>query len=190
MRTGDPTPGESVAFLVDHYATVFVWNLIALIVFSVALVPLALALHERIKPGSPGMAMTATAFGLIWAGQLIAAGMIINIGAGAIVDLHDTDPDRAESLWLAIDSVVNGLSGGMEIVGPVWVLLVSSTGIRTGALPRGLNYLGILIAIGGLATVVPALETVGIVFGLGLILWLAWLGIVMSRETTDQAIAG
>ena len=171
-----------MAFLADNQASIYIWNLITLILFSIILVPLALALYERLKAGSPAIAQTATGFGLIWAGLLIAAGMVINIGSGAVVDLFEEGSAQAESLWLAIDSVGNGLSGGMEIAGPIWVLLVSLAALRAGVLPKALNYLGVVMAVAGLITIVPALETVGAVFGLGLIVWLAWLGIVMYRD--------
>jgi hypothetical protein len=36
--------------------------------------------------------------GLIWAGLLIAAGMILNIGFGTVVDLFGTNSAQAESL--------------------------------------------------------------------------------------------
>jgi len=185
--TGDLDPGESVAFLADNEASLYVWNLVTLIVFSIVLVPLAFAFHERLKAGPPAIAQTATGFGLIWAGLLIAAGMILNIGFGAVVGLSGTNPAQAESLWLAVDSVANGLSGGMEIAGPIWVLLVSLAALRAGVLPKALNYLGVVMAVAGLFTIVPALEDVGIVFGLGLIVWLGWVGIVMYRGTPSSA---
>ncbi len=182
--TGDPDAAESVAFLVDNQAVMYVWNLIIFIVFGVALVVLAPALYERLKVGAPAIAQTATAFGLIWAGLVIAAGMVANIGWAKVIDLHDTDPEQAESLWLAVDSVYNGLGGGNEIVGGVWVLLISWAALRSGLLPRALNYLGLVIGIAGLVTVVPALELVGAVFGLGLIVWFVWLGAVMLSDTS------
>lgn len=185
--TGDLKPRESVAFLVDNEASIYIWNLITLIVFSIVLVPLAFALYKRTKDGSPVVAQTATGFGLIWAGLLIAAGMILNIGFGTVVDLFGTNPAQAESLWMAIDSVANGLSGGMEIAGPIWVLLVSLAAMRTEALPKALNYLGVVMAVAGLATVVPSLEDVGIVFGLGLIVWLGWVGVIMLRSSSTMS---
>ena len=45
--SGDLDPSESVAFLADNQAGIYIWNLITLIVFSIILVPLALALFER-----------------------------------------------------------------------------------------------------------------------------------------------
>ncbi len=73
------------------------------------------------------------------------------------------------------------MGGGIEVVGSLWVLLVSWAALQAGGLPRALNYLGMVLGASGLLTVVPALEVLGAVFGLGLIVWFAWLGIVMLR---------
>lgn len=180
--SGDPTPGESAAFLVENQAALYIWNLIIFIVFGLALVPLVLALHERLKTDSPALAQASTAFGLIWGGLVLAAGMVSNIGIGTVADLHDTDPAQAETVWSALDSVQNGLGGGNEIAGGVWVLLASLAAMRTAALPRALNYLGVVSGIAGLITIIPAFEAVGAVFGLGLIVWFAWLGTILLRE--------
>jgi hypothetical protein len=186
--SGDPTPAESVAFLVDHQTALYVWNLVILIAFGVVLVPLVLALRERLQAGAPGLAAAAAAFGIIWAGLVIAAGMIANIGLGTIADLHEADPAQAAPVWSALDSVQNGLGGGNEIVGGLWVVLISAAGLRTGALPRALNHLGLGAGVAGIATVVPALEAAGALFGLGLIVWFAWLGRVMLRDATHRVV--
>lgn len=178
----DVDPGQSVAFLADNQAIMYVWNLIIYVVFGVFLVVLAQALYERLKAVSPAMVQTATAFGLIWAGLVIASGMVANIGLGTVVDLYGKDPAQAESVWLALDAVQNGLGGGNEIVGGIWVLLVSLAALRGGGLPRALNYLGVVIGVAGIITLVPALEMIGAIFGLGLIVWFVWLGIVMLRS--------
>jgi hypothetical protein len=185
--TGDPTPAESVAFVADNQVALYVWNSVILILFGIVLVPLALALHDRLKSGSPALAQTATAFGLIWAGLVIAAGMITNIGLGTVADLNDTDPAAAEPVWSALDSVENGLGGGNEIAGGIWVLLVSVAALRAGLFSKAVNYLGIVSGVAGLVTIIPPLEVVGAVFGIGLIVWFTWIGIVMIREDSGAA---
>ncbi len=176
-------PVRKVAFLVDNQAIIYIGNLFIYVVFSVFLVVLALALYERLKAGSPALVQTATAFGLIWAGLVIASGMIFNVGIDTVVDLYGKDPAQAASVWSAIGSVQEGLGGGNEIVGGLWVLLVSWAALRTGGLPKALNYLGVLIAMVGILTVVPALHALTDVFGLSQIVWFAWLGIVMLRDS-------
>jgi hypothetical protein len=180
--TGDPTPAESVAFLMAHQGTLTLWNVVIFIVFGIALVPLVLTLHERLAGAGSLLVRSATAFGLLWAGLVLASGMIGNIGIGTVADLHDSDPERAATIWSALDSVQNGLGGGNEIVGGMWVALVGVAALRTQALPRAASVLGIVSGFAGLVTVVPGLEPVGAVFGLGLIAWFAWVGVVLIRR--------
>ena len=52
----------------------------------------------------------------------------------------------------------------------------------SGRLPTGLNVLGIVSAAAALITLVPGLSDVGMVFGLGSIVWFAWTGIVLLRR--------
>jgi hypothetical protein len=186
--TGDVEPVQQVALLVDNQAIVYIVNLIQYVVAGVFLVVLALALYERLKDGSPAMVQTETAFGLIWAGGVIAAGMVFNIGLGTVVDLYGKDPAQAATVWLAIESVYDGLEGGNVILGSLWTLLVSWAALRAGGLPRALNYLGVVVGVAGLLSVVPALEVVGFaIFGLGGIVWFVWLGIVMLRGSPSAA---
>jgi hypothetical protein len=175
-------PMQHVAFLAANQSIMYLWNLIIYVIFGVFLVVLALALHERLKSAAPAMIQTATAFGLIWAGLVIASGMVANIGTAVVVELYGQDAVQAVSVWLALTVMVEGLGGGNEIVGGLWVLLVSLAALRAGELPKALNYLGIVIGVAGLITVVPALGEAGAIFGLGSILWFAWLGIVMLRS--------
>ncbi|UCC88050.1 MAG: DUF4386 family protein [Anaerolineales bacterium] len=177
FATGDVDPG----FLADNQAIIYVWNITIYLVFGVLLVVLLLALHERLKAGAPALVGTATAFGLIWAAVVFASGMVFNIGMETVIDLYGRDPAQAKSVWLAVNSVSIGLGGGNEVVGALWILLLSWAALRAGGLPRALNYLGVVISVAGLLTLVPALEMMGIIFGLGSIVWFVWLGIVMLR---------
>jgi hypothetical protein len=78
----DADPDQYVAFLVDNLTLVHIWHLIIYLVAGVFLV--VLALHERFEADSPAMAQTATAYGLIWAGLVIASGMLLINDAGVV----------------------------------------------------------------------------------------------------------
>jgi hypothetical protein len=104
-----------------------------------------------------------------------------------VVDLYGKDPAQAATVWLAINSVHEGLEGGNVILGSLWTLLVSWAALRAGALPKELNYLGAVIGVAGLLSVVPAFEVLMFVFGLGGIVWFVWLGVVMLRGRTSAA---
>ena len=176
-------PVEKVALLVDNQALMYLITLIIYVVFGVFMVVLSLALHERLKAGSPAMMQTATAFGLIWAGVVIASGMIYNIGMGTVIDLYGTDPAQAATVWLAISSVFDGIGGGVEVLGGLWMLLINWVALKTGKLSKALNYIGLVIGLAGIVTIVPALgELGGMIFGLGQIVWFLWLGIIMLRK--------
>jgi hypothetical protein len=82
--------------------------------------------------------------------------------------------------------VQNGLGGGNELAGGLWVMLISLAALRADALPKALSYLGIVAGAAGLVTVVPPLELVGAIFGLGLIVWFAWAGVVMIRADASR----
>lgn len=67
----------------------------------------------------------------------------------------------------------------VEIVGGVWMLLVSAASFRSTAFPQVLGYLGIFVGLAGVLTVVPMLKDLSMVFGISQIPWFAWIGVVM-----------
>lgn len=184
---GDATVAESVEFLVGHQSTLFVWYFVIFLVFGVAIIPLARSLRERLADVNPQLADIGAVFAYIWAGLMFATGMTSNIGIAAVADLDETDPAAAEALWSSISTVTDGLGGGNELVGGMWILLVSLAAWGTKRLPKGLNVLGIISASAGLITLVPGLSDVGMIFGLGSIAWFAWTGIVVLRHPTATA---
>ncbi len=146
------------------------------------MVPLVLALHERLKVGSPATAQIAAGFGIIWAGLIIASGMLFLKDIGVVAELYGKDQAQATTVWLTLSAVENALGGGIELPGGLWVLLVSWVALLAGVLPRTLNYLGVVSGVAGIITLVPALgELGGTIFGLGLIVWFVWVGTVMLR---------
>lgn len=178
----EPEPAEAVAFVADNQAALYIWHSVILILFGIVLVPLVLALARRMKGLESVVVPTASLFGVIWAGLVLASGMIATVGLDAVVDLHGTDPAAAQSLWSAVDAVQFALGGGIEIVGGLWVLLVSAAALQSNVLPRRLNYLGLAAGVAGIITVVPPLADVGAVFGIGLIIWFVWVGSVLLRD--------
>jgi hypothetical protein len=173
---------KHAAFLVDNHTTMYAWNLIIYVVFGILLVVLALALHERLKACSPALMQPATIFGLIWATLVIASGMVANIGADVVAGLYARDPAQAAAAWITLSMVVNGLGGGNEIVGGIWLLLVSLAALQPHGLPKALGYLGLIVSVAGLLTTIPPLKELGAVFGLGLIAWFVWVGCVLLRR--------
>jgi hypothetical protein len=173
-------PAAAVEFIVDNQLALYVWNITIMIVFGVVLVPLVLAIRDRLHDAHSPLARVATVFGLIWSGVIIATGMITNIAYATVADLQATDPEMAASVWASLDAVATGLGGGNEILGGVWVLCLSIVALRARLFSRWTNYLGVAMGIAGLITLVPALEAAGAAFGLGLIVWFAAVGITLT----------
>ncbi len=115
-------------------------------------------------------------------------GTTSNYGITAVADLDTTDPAVAEGLWSSMDTVTNGLGGGNELLGGMWILVVSLAAWGTHRLPTGLNVLALVSATAGLVTLVPGLPDVGMVFGLGSIAWFIWTGIVLMRNPADDLV--
>ncbi len=100
-------PVDKVVQLVDNQAFLYLLNMIAYVIWGIVMIPLTLALYERLKAGSPAMMQIATAIGLIWACIVIASGQVSNFGMNTVVDLYGSDPAQAATVWMAIDSLAN-----------------------------------------------------------------------------------
>ncbi len=175
-------PARSLTFLLQNQAVMYLWYLLIYLVAGAALVVLTLGIHDRLKHATPALSQVTTAFGLIWSGLLLASGMVALVGQRGAVELAVTDRSEAVSAWSSVSVAQDALGGGIEVVGALWVLLLSLAAIRTRLLPRGLGMLGILIGVAGMATLVPHLDDAGSVFGLGYIAWYLWAGLTLLRS--------
>lgn len=115
----------------------------------------------------------------------MASGMVAISGLESVASLHAKDVNLATSTWVSVGAVQNGLGGGIEFVGGVWLLLVSVASLRSAAVSKALGGYGVLVGVVGVLTVVPPLKDLAAVFGLGQILWFAWIGGSMRRRRGD-----
>lgn len=176
------TPAQKAALLVEKPMVIFWSNLLMYVFFGLFLIVLSLALYNRLKSGAPAMMQVATAIGMIWAGSLMASGMVANAGIDPVVALYAKDPAQAALTWQGIETMANGLGyANGEILGGLLTLLVSLAALRAGGLPKGLNILGLLIGAVGIVSIFPGLTGLIAVYGLSKIIWFVWLGIVLLR---------
>ncbi len=186
---GSDDPGQIVAFLADNQALMRVWYQIIWLVFGVSMIFLSLALYERLKAGSPVLAQAVTTFGLIYAVLVIVIGTLSINNLSTVVKLYGENPALAATVWLTLDSVETGLGagGGETIVTALWFLLLSWVALWARELPRVLNYLGMVLGVAGILSVVLASLGLSAVYGLGLIIWFIWMGIVLLRSNPGKA---
>ncbi len=176
-------PVAKVDLLVQHQLGIHVMYLIAYVGFGLVVAALALGLLPRLASAAPATARVAAAIGLIWAGMLVASGMVFVVGMGSVVELRDSDPAAAVAAWQAIEPVAGGLGGaGGEVLGGTWILLMSLAALRGHVFPRWLTWLGLVVGAAGIVSTVPGLAGIAVVFGLLVIVWFAGLGIVLLRK--------
>jgi hypothetical protein len=190
---GAETAAQKVALVVANYASMYAMYLITYVFYGIALGVLAFALYDRLQARAPATMRIATAIGLLWAFALVTSGMVFNYGMTTIAALAKTDPAQARLVWQSIEPVAQALGGaGGEILGGLWVLLVSVVVLRSRALPKLLGWFGVALGLVGLTSVVPPLHDAAIAFGLLQIVWFGWVGVtlLMTKATAaavDQA---
>ncbi|MEL7313025.1 MAG: hypothetical protein AAFN07_16025, partial [Pseudomonadota bacterium] len=189
MNPGDTSgwnADDRLAFVLDREDWFQAWTLVIYVLFGAALVAVTVALHERLKAASNTLAMIATPFGFIWAGLVIASGMIASVGLSAVAGRFEAEPLLASQLWTTVGVIQNGLGGGVEVVGGFWVLMISLASWATPrSLPLWLNCVGLVVGVTGVLTVVPAWKALGAVFGLTQIVWFIGVGMTLLRAKSS-----
>ncbi len=181
---------EKLGFILERQNLFIVWNTIIYVVFGIALVVLTAVLHRTLEHSASLMMSIASPFGFIWSGLVIASGMVATVGLSMVAQTYERTPQDAVVAWSIIGTIQDGIGGGVEIVGGIWVLLVSIAAIRGSTLfPKPLNWLGLVVGTAGVITVVPALSGFGAVFGLTQILWFVGVGVVLLRADDAQQCA-
>jgi len=175
------TAAEELGFLSDNHLSLSIFNGLIYILFGILLAVLVLAIHQRLESYSPILSKLASALGIIWTALVIASGMISNIGLNSVIEMGTKEPENAMLVWSSISIITEGLGGGNEIVGGIWVLLLSSIALKDKVFSKPLIYLGMLVGIAGILTIYP-LELFTEIFGISQIVWFLWIGIFMIRK--------
>lgn len=179
-------PAQKVALLVEMPAVTFVTNLLMYVFFGVGLIVLALALYQRLQAGAPALMQVATAIGIIWAGSLIASGMVANAGIAPAVALRPRP--GAGRAGLAGHRNGGQRAGQRQRRDPGRPVGAAGQPGRAadGWTAQGLNILGLLVGAVGIVSLIPGLTDLVGAFGLGQVIWFVWLAIVLLRSKGDQ----
>jgi len=184
------TQVEKMEFILERDTLFIVWNTIIYVIFGILLVALTAVLHQVLRNDASLLMSIATPFGFIWSGLVIASGMLANVGLSMAAQTYERNAEDATRAWSIIGTIQDGLGGGVEVVGGVWVLLVSIAALRGGSpFPVPLNWIGLVVGVAGIVTIIPALSGVGVVFGLTQIVWFIGVGVVLLRADDTQQCA-
>lgn len=175
---------QKVQLLQEQYAYLYFSNLLGYVFFGLVLAVLTLTVFEKLKSDQPHLSALAAYFGVIWVGILIASGMIGNITLHKVVQLAQSDALAAWEMWRNNQAVIEGLGGGNEIVGGLWVLFISIAALRSKQFTPGLNYLGLLVAAFGISTIYRS-DTLTALFGLSQIIWFFYLSYVLLKNKSS-----
>ncbi len=172
---------DKLKFILEHKVIYQIWILFIYVLFGIILIPLTIAISEKLNERSTIWTKSMPVFGFIWSGLVISSGMITVIGIDHVSSSFDTDVKLALNSWETIQAIHSGLGGGVEIVGGMWVFLISMIGLEQRKFSRTLNYFGLLVGGVGILTVVPGLKNLGAVFGLTQIIWFVWIGLALIK---------
>ncbi len=176
--SANASPTEEYDFLLKNYTAQYVMNTLMYVLFGILLAILVVSLHYRFKQKAPILSAVTSSFGIIWVGLVIASGMIANTGLNAMIKIGAEQPEKIEPILSSVNIITEGLGGGNEIVGGIWVLLLSIISLRKKILPNALGYTGIVVGIAGILTMYP-LEVFAEIFGITQVFWYLWIGIFM-----------
>lgn len=175
-------------FLISQRDTFFLGYIVIGIVFSLSLLLLNQSLEARFKSRMPNFAKYTGALGHIWATFVLASTFIFLVSLPFLANFADTDEDSAVVVLKSVDIVVDALGGGIELLGAIWVLILSFMGIKANVYTKALHVIGVAVGIAGILTLFSGLslltgnmvfEASTAIFGLGQIIWFVWLGITM-----------
>jgi len=184
-----PQQGEfatKAAYLQQHQHVLFVLNGLGYLLFGILLAVLVQALHNRLQLANSALMSLASLFGYIWVVLVLAAGMLANLGLQKLFSLVDSGFSGAEAFYHSNNVVVSAFGGGIELVGGLWLLLLSIVALSQQHLPKALNYVGIFCGSCGVLTVLHSVPGLTEAFGLSQILWFIWLGVYLLRHVNSR----
>ncbi len=171
-------------FLQEHSSFLYTWYFVIYLVFGFALLIMQFGL-SALLPGT-ALSRTASLVAFLWAGFVIAAGLVATVGHDMVITLADAHPELAPQAFVSLHLVIDGLGGGNELVGGVWLILVFCASRERQSLPEAIRWGALLVGLAGAATALPPLAGLGAVFGLGGILWFVATGMHLAFNGTGQ----
>ena len=172
----DGTATEKMIYLTENQLVFSMIYFLMYAVFGIFLAVLVVGLYEKLKSANDLLVKVGSVFGVVWVVLVIASGMLASIGLTHSISLMETSAEKAFDMWRMISVLIESLGGGNELVGGLWVLMLSLAALKAKVFSRGLNYLGLVVGISGIATVYPE-DVITEIFGITQIVWFVWLGV-------------
>ncbi|WP_196140454.1 DUF4386 family protein [Aliikangiella sp. G2MR2-5] len=176
------TASDKMAYLAENQLAFSMIYFLMYVMFGVFLAVIVVGLYEKLKSTNNPIVKVGSVFGVVWVVLVIASGMLANIGLSHSINLMDLSAEKAFDMWRVISVLIESFGGGNELVGGLWVLLISLAALKAKEFSRGMNYLGLIVGASGIATIYPD-EVLTEIFGVTQIIWFVWLGISMLGQS-------
>ena len=182
---------DKIAYLVANQGIISIGYISGYLIFGCLLLIAVQALHNRMTKGPSLLLNSASAFGFIWVVMMMCSGMIALVGLNTMATLHARASEHVETLFLVYTTITNALGGGIELIGGLWVLLLSISGLQRHCLSKGLGLFGIAVGMLGVSTLYQGIPELKDAFGLSQIVWFVWMGVALipkKSSINDQAV--
>ncbi|WP_100657015.1 hypothetical protein [Alteromonas flava] len=176
---------DKIAYIASQQNLLSLAYVLGYLIFGGLLLVAVQATHAYLIKSSSHMLNLASAFGLIWVVLMMCSGMLALVGMNTMIELFSQGNPHSETLFYIQTTVVNGLGGGIELVGGLWVLFLSVFALRTNQLSKGVNFFGCLVGMLGIGTLYLSLPSLKEAFGLCQIIWFILMGIAMFRHKNE-----
>lgn len=139
------------------------------------------AVHNRMQQNQSSLLNTASLFGFIWVVLMMCSGMTALVGMEMTNGFITEKPEIAVSLFFTSNMMLQALGGGIELVGGLWVLILSAVALRDNHFSKALNLLGLIVGSLGVLTIFQSIPYLKDLFGLIQIVWFIWLAISLMK---------
>jgi hypothetical protein len=174
---------DKVKALHDYKFTTFFTNVLMYILFGPVFIAFIISLKSRFCEYKSALFDFSAIIGYIWAGCLVASGMVANAGIEPVLAIYNNDIERASKLWEIIDTISMGLGNGNgEILGGIFTLSFSIFALKNELLNKIINIFGIIIGFIGIVSLLPMLNDFGGIFGITQMIWFICIGISFIKK--------
>lgn len=181
------SPVQKIKYAAQHYFLISLGYAIGYLVFGFLLAVMVIAIAQQLPQPHSALLRIASLFGKVWVVLMMASGMIALIGLERAIGLVNTDPQLAVTLFHLQGLMTAALGGGIELVGGLWILLFSLSGLRQASNNAKLHWLGLFTGSFAVLSVFHTLPYLKEAFGLSQLVWQLWFGIVLLSKMQAEA---
>ena len=181
-----PSYAESISnqftHLLKHPTSMILWYSILYVAFGLSLIILNKSVAIILPKQNNNVFWTFTLkVGDIWSGFVLATGFMM-ISAIHFFQGSTSSETDLYVIWQTVYILVQAIGGGIELLGGIWMMMVSIILYRLKLISKFTVLLGIFIGFSGILTIIPILQDLAIVFGVGQIIWFICLALTNNEN--------